>query len=719
MLHKIIVSAFVIIFSLQQVIPQEALIEVSKSPVSSDRYDEFSPVFYGKGIVFVSTRGSNPFRHYSAAGNISPLKIYYADTAEQITWKDPELFSKELTSRLNDGPVTFSRGGDTIYYSRNQIVDGSIRYLTSIRNNLGLFFSEKRNGKWAEPREFRHNIEWNNMTTPSLSPDGERLYFAADIPGGFGGADLYYSDRRGNTWSPPVNMGAEINTAGNESYPYKNNTGEFYFASDGHSGMGGKDIFVTVEREGKWLSPVALPSPINSEYDDFGIITDLSSNSGYFSSDRDRTIDIYSYRSYSPLVWFPEKQKENLYCYSFREQTDHLFDTTQVSYKWSIVEEDITLYGDQIEHCFSGPGKYTVHLDIIDSKSGKLFFSKSDYKLEITDHQQPYITMDEIVQAGTTVRMNGMKSNFPGYTPMGYFWKFTDGTSGFGESVNYLFNRPGEQEVMLGMVLKSDRTGEYIKSSVTKTIEVLAGGSGNPDGEPPASNREMPAGDIAYADTLENIRIISHRDYVRDITGPVIFQVVAGTGSDFESIGQVQRKMPEQYAVNIQRSQVDSTILYVVDEQMKLMDCYPAFMTLVEAGFENVHMRTRQVTDQAERDLFTLKRDYGTITDTYFDSGNKMLTDSYLLMNQVAKILSRYPNIRLEIAVHTDDSGSESANLTLSSLRAKMLVDYLVSTGMERERLVAKGYGESRPIANNLTPEGQRLNRRIDIRIIR
>jgi outer membrane protein OmpA-like peptidoglycan-associated protein len=87
-------------------------------------------------------------------------------------------------------------------------------------------------------------------------------------------------------------------------------------------------------------------------------------------------------------------------------------------------------------------------------------------------------------------------------------------------------------------------------------------------------------------------------------------------------------------------------------------------------------------------------------------------------MNQVAKIMSRNPEIHIEISVHTDNTGTNTANLNLSERRAQLLVDYLVSTGMSRERLTARGYGSSRPVANNLTEEGRRLNRRVDVRIV-
>ena len=224
--------------------------------------------------------------------------------------------SKDLKTKLNDGPASFSRNSDTIYFSRNLVVDGNFKLLSTSRNKLGLFYAVPEAKGWSKVRELRFNTEWFNITMPCLSRDSKRLYFASDKPDGYGGMDIYYSNWKNGYWEDPVNLGPLINTAGNETYPFINETGELFFSSDGLKGLGGKDIFVTKQRGLEWFPPVRLEAPLNSEYDDFGIVTNAVMNEGYFSSKRGKTIDIYGFRSELMQVWFSEtsERKPVLFC---------------------------------------------------------------------------------------------------------------------------------------------------------------------------------------------------------------------------------------------------------------------------------------------------------------------------------------------------------------------------------------------------------------------
>ncbi len=260
---------------------------VTKSAFSTDIYDEFAPVFYRNGIVFCTDRGQAVNSQGQAV-----VKMFYADTAAHNS--KSKLFSKDLKSKLNDGPATFNRTADTIFFSRNLVVEGNFKLLSTYRNKLGLFYAVPEAKGWGKVREIRFNTEWFNITMPCLSHDGKRLYFASDKPDGIGGLDIYYSNWKSGYWEDPVNLGIGVNTEGNETYPFINETGELFFASDGRGGLGGKDIYVTKQKGAGWFEPVALSAPMNSEYDDFGIVTSATMNEGYFSSDRGgRSVDIY------------------------------------------------------------------------------------------------------------------------------------------------------------------------------------------------------------------------------------------------------------------------------------------------------------------------------------------------------------------------------------------------------------------------------------------
>ena len=221
---------FLLAISLQLIsAAQTETYTITKTPFSSDFYDEFAPVYHDNGLVFCTDRNSG-VTDYSTSHNAKFIKIFYIDTSGMKS--RPGLLSKYLRTRLNDGPATFNSTGDTVYFSNNLITQGNLRKISASRNKLGIFYAVKEGKKWTKIREMRFNNEWYNISTPCLSPNGNRIYFSSDKPDGFGGTDLYYSERKGEYWGDPVNLGPIINSAGNESYPFINSGGELFFASD-------------------------------------------------------------------------------------------------------------------------------------------------------------------------------------------------------------------------------------------------------------------------------------------------------------------------------------------------------------------------------------------------------------------------------------------------------------------------------------------------------
>lgn len=167
-------------------------------------------------------------------------------------------------------------------------------------------YSMREGTQWSEPEKIEILADSLVAAHPAVTPDGSTLYFVSDIPGGFGGKDIYISTRKsaGNSWSRPENAGSDINTRGNELFPYIRDNGILYFASDGHIGMGGLDIFRAVPQTGgRWLVQNMRP-PINSNADDFGITFEREAEKGLFSSARKGrgADDLYSFEL-PPLVF--------------------------------------------------------------------------------------------------------------------------------------------------------------------------------------------------------------------------------------------------------------------------------------------------------------------------------------------------------------------------------------------------------------------------------
>jgi outer membrane protein OmpA-like peptidoglycan-associated protein len=163
----------------------------------------------------------------------------------------------------------------------------------------------------------------------------------------------------------------------------------------------------------------------------------------------------------------------------------------------------------------------------------------------------------------------------------------------------------------------------------------------------------------------------------------------------------------------------DSLYSYTVGESENVLGTYDVYADVVTRGFENASVRSYILADLAEEELLQLTSDLGNFSDAYFEFDDYRIGEaSYPILDEVVNIMNRYPKLRLEIAAHTDNMGSFEYNMTLSQKRAQSIVDYLVEKGIEAERLIGMGYGESRPIAPNTTEEGKMLNRRVEFIIL-
>jgi len=248
---------------------------------------EFGAKPYKQGIVFISNRKQvevieridvtrqEPFysAYYAAA---------YTDSSGNTLpgYRKPVLFARNLFTGLHAGPVAFFQQG-----TRMAFVSSSEQTNVRGERTLQLFFAEIQNNQWRKTGAYPHNSNDYSITDPTISEDGTVLYFSSNMPGGFGGKDIYRSRLLDGRWSKPENLGEAVNTPYDEVTPYMHLGKMLYFSSNGHPGLGGLDIF-RIPIPGGIGDVENMGYPINSASDEFGISIDSLNTHGFFSSNR-------------------------------------------------------------------------------------------------------------------------------------------------------------------------------------------------------------------------------------------------------------------------------------------------------------------------------------------------------------------------------------------------------------------------------------------------
>lgn len=240
---------------------------------------EFAPIFYKEGIVYTGGGLSN-----ISSGQYTDL--YYTKRLPDYSYSNPVKLKGKVNTPYHDGPASFNAVVNEIWVTRTSNQKATDDDTGEAKRNLKIWFSKKNESKWGNFMEFQYNNTNYSVAHPSISDNGQSLFFVSDMPGGYGGTDIYVCYRRDSTWTKPRNLGPQINTIGSEQFPFLHPDGTLYFASNGHPGLGGLDIFYSTYKGNRWEEPINYGSPINSSSDDMTVLLDYDKNSGYFSSNR-------------------------------------------------------------------------------------------------------------------------------------------------------------------------------------------------------------------------------------------------------------------------------------------------------------------------------------------------------------------------------------------------------------------------------------------------
>ncbi|MGH1438129.1 MAG: OmpA family protein [Lewinella sp.] len=600
-------------------------------PDFNGAYSDLAPAFFQDGIVFGAVRSTE--KRKEAFYDLYFTRPVAEDRPQGLSLSYEPLvgFSEILNSGVNEAIVSFSPDFKEVFFTRNQeqIVSEKI----PIRRLEIMVSRQGADNSWSSPVPLAINSVNYSTAHPALTPDGQRLYFVSDRPGGFGGKDIFYCDRVGLGWSSPINLGPQVNTEGDELYPYYHNDGVLYFASNGQLGLGGLDIFRAEDLGGgEWGEPDNPGSPINSSADDFALIIQADGSYGFFTSNRKNgagSDDIYAFQSRRILL---ELQ--------FLSERDSLL---KQSIPFALQGEDFMQFSD-------GDGRWTTYLEPEDC----LYVQLKD------EHYQ-------------SDRMEICASLAEGQEKLSFTWKLTP------RSTSSLPTFGKDEKVLTG-----------------KVIDQL-------DGEP-----------VPFAEVyLVSSGCSANINLTADVNGEFFFNTKEDCCYQLTAVGDgyftntfarpfCSGNWPQAIDVNL------SPYRLRANQQLE--------NTLSENSQNEFQIGSKVYDDASTAIPYLL--------NIYYDLGRASVRPEAISeLNRLYWLLVNNPDIVVEVASHTDAQGTASFNQRLSQRRADAIVTFLRKKGISRERLRARGYGETRLVNEcadgiKCSEEAHQLNRRTEFRVL-
>ena len=281
--------------------------EIKNTSINSKLSDYGSAIF-GDKLIFSTSRDSIGFtKVLSKWTSHSFTNLYAAKINEDGSLGKPEKFSKAMNTKFHEATPIFTKDLKTVYFTRNNYNEGKVGKDDKQIILLKLYKATLVNDKWDNIIELPFNSDLYSVAHPALSPDEKTLYFASNMPGTKGESDIFkVAINVDGSFGTPVNLLGQINTEGRETFPYITKENELFFASDGHQGLGGLDIFVTkLNQQGEPRDIINIGSPVNGPVDDFAFIIDNRTQLGFFSSNRKEGLgfdDIYSFKENKKLI---------------------------------------------------------------------------------------------------------------------------------------------------------------------------------------------------------------------------------------------------------------------------------------------------------------------------------------------------------------------------------------------------------------------------------
>jgi outer membrane protein OmpA-like peptidoglycan-associated protein/tetratricopeptide (TPR) repeat protein len=256
----------------------------------NSNFSDYGSSISGNKLVFASARDTGGIsKKIFKWTNQSFTNLYSSEVKMDGTLGQPERFSKKINSKFHESTPVFTRDGKTMYFTRNNYLDGKKGKDSKLVTLLKLYKATKnKEGEWVDVVALPFNSDNYSIAHPALSVNEKILYFASDMPGTLGQSDLFQvAIKEDGTYDTPQNLGNTINTEGRETFPFISNDDELYFASDGRPGLGGLDIYVVQIGTDNSITDIQnVGAPINGTDDDFAFLIDSKNRKGFFTSNR-------------------------------------------------------------------------------------------------------------------------------------------------------------------------------------------------------------------------------------------------------------------------------------------------------------------------------------------------------------------------------------------------------------------------------------------------
>lgn len=297
---------------------------------------------------------------------------FYVSRKNNNAWTTAENIGQPINTPRNEGTVSLSADGQYIFYTACNREGGA--------GSCDLYLSKLEGYSWSEPKNMGLPVNTRSWESqPSLSFDGRTLYFSSNRPGGYGNSDIWYSTFKNSKWSPPVNMGPDINTTGDEQSPFiAKDDNTLYFNSSGHPGMGGIDLFVSRKAsDGRWMTPKNLGYPINTDKDETCLVISSNGKDAFMAKEGADThggLDIYSFELYEAVR--PQKTgyaKGVVFDAVTRKKLSAKVELIDLGKGKTIIESYSNKLSGEFLVCLQGQKNYALNV----SKEGYLFYSEN------------------------------------------------------------------------------------------------------------------------------------------------------------------------------------------------------------------------------------------------------------------------------------------------------------------------------------------------------